>query len=107
MVKEREGLSYAETAKRFAIGKDTLTRWHRCLEPKKGKDRPAIKIDIQALKKDIERHPDHYHYERAQKFGVSASGIRYAIARLGMTHKKRHSVTRKQMQRNRQLSSKH
>ncbi len=40
------------------------------------------------LKKDIQDHPDSYGYERARRLGVSASGIKHAKKRIGVTYKK-------------------
>jgi hypothetical protein len=41
-----------------------------------------------ALQEDVTNNPDSYHYERAQRLGVSASGIRLALKRLKITYKK-------------------
>ena len=46
------------------------------------------KLDWEAIKRDVEENPDSYIRERAAKFGVSFSGVQYALARLGMTRKK-------------------
>ncbi|RYE19674.1 MAG: IS630 family transposase, partial [Sphingobacteriaceae bacterium] len=46
------------------------------------------KINNEALKNDIELYPDSYCYERAVRLGVSATGIRDAQYRLGVTYKK-------------------
>ena len=43
---------------------------------------------MELLKKDIEQYPDNYCYERAKRFGVSATGIRDAQYRLGVSYKK-------------------
>ena len=43
---------------------------------------------MEALKKDIEDYPDSFQYERAERFGVSASGIQHALKRLKVTYKK-------------------
>jgi len=99
-VKEQYGLTYEETAKRFCIGKDSLTRWKNNIEPKATKNRPCIKVDMEKLKKDVEEHPDGYMYERAERLSVSSSGIYFALRRLGMSFKKRPSNTRKQTPRN-------
>ena len=56
-VKAKYGLTYQQTAERFCIGKDTLTSWHKCLEPKLTKDRPSIKLDILKLQQDVEKYP--------------------------------------------------
>ena len=41
------------------------------------------------LKKDVEENPDHFNYERAERFSVSESGIRNALKRLGVSRKKK------------------
>lgn len=87
-IKEKENLSYEEAAKRFAISKAALFRWSKKIEPQKTRDKPATKIDMEALKKDIEEYPDNYCYERASRLGASASGIRAAQYRLGVSYKK-------------------
>ena len=43
---------------------------------------------MEALRKDVEQHPDHYQYERAGKFGVGQSAIFYAPKRFGISCKK-------------------
>ena len=43
---------------------------------------------MELLAKDIELYPDSYCYERATRLGVSATGIRDAQYRLGVTYKK-------------------
>ena len=40
------------------------------------------------LRQDIEEYPDSYCYERAKRLDASASGIRDAQYRLGVTYKK-------------------
>jgi len=87
-IKVSEGLTYEETAKRFGIGKTTLVKWHQRLEPLMNRNKPAIKIDMEALKQDIERYPDAYQYERAERFHVTPMGIWHALKRLKVTYKK-------------------
>lgn len=87
-VKERDNLTHGAAAKRFDIGKDTITRWKQTLEPKISKNRPAIKIDMEALQKDVHDKPDAYQYERANTLGVSKSCVHYALRRLGLSYKK-------------------
>jgi hypothetical protein len=41
------------------------------------------------LKKDVELNPDSFVYERAARFAMSESGIRYALKRLGISRKKK------------------
>ena len=87
-IKAEEGLTYRETSKRFRIAMRTLFSWNNRLEPKTTRNKPAIKIDPEALRKDVEGHPDAYQYERADRFGVSAWGIGLALRRLGISCKK-------------------
>lgn len=87
-MKEEEKLSFPEVAKRFGLSKTTVFSWSKKLEPQKSRDSKARKIDREALKKDIEQYPDSYCYERAQRLGASATGIRDAQYRLGVTYKK-------------------
>lgn len=87
-IKDKEGLSYLEVAKRFGISKAAIFRWSKNLTPQKHRNRKWSKIDAEELKKDIEEYPDSYCYERAARLGVSATGIRDAQYRLGITYKK-------------------
>ena len=88
-VKEKNRLSYEQTSELFGIGKSSLVRWHKSLEPKASKKRPSIKIDMQKLQKEIEATPDAYQHEIAVKLSVSQSCIHYALKRLGVSFKKR------------------
>lgn len=87
-LKTEEKLSYEETTKRFKIGKTTLVRWHRKLEPQTTRNKPATKINMEALKQDLNDYPDGYQHERANRLGVSQKGICEALKRLGVTYKK-------------------
>ncbi|CAK0771903.1 hypothetical protein CCP3SC5AM1_760001 [Gammaproteobacteria bacterium] len=88
-LKEKELLTYNEVATRFGIGMSTLMRWSKKLEPQLTRNKPATKIDMEALKKDIVEFPDAYQYERAERFGVSQRGIGKALKRLGISLKKK------------------
>ena len=87
-VKRRECLTFAQTAERFSVGIATLTRWAKRIEPITKAKRPWLKINIHRLAQDIRDFPDAYHYERAQRLGVSARGICDAMKRIGVTYKK-------------------
>lgn len=78
-----------KTAEHFDISPMSVMRWNKKLEPKATRERPQIKIDLEALKKDIEANPSSYIYERAKKFNVSASGMHKAIKKLGYSNKKK------------------
>jgi transposase len=86
---EKEGLTIEEGAKRFAVGKVSVSRWKNNPDPIFKRNRPAQKIDMDALKKDVELNPDSFIYERAERFSVSNSGMRYALKRLGISRKKK------------------
>jgi transposase len=88
-IKQAEGLSFTEVSARFKVGIASLVRWTRKIEPCTKRNKPATKIDMEGLKKDIETYPDAYQYERAQRLGVSQSGIRLALKRLGVSYKKK------------------
>ena len=98
-IKEKEGLTYAETAKRFGIGTTSLVRWKDGFEPKRTRNKPPTKINMEALKQDVEQYPDAYQYERAKRFGVSQGGIGSALKRLGISCKKKVSRIQKQTTR--------
>lgn len=86
--KTKHDLSFEKVAARFCISKSAVVRWSKNLEGLKQRDKPWKKLDKEKLRKDIEEFPDSYSYERAKRLGVSASGIRYAKQRLGVTYKK-------------------
>ena len=94
-VRAADLLSLEETASRFHIGKATLMRWLRHLEPKVTRERSRPKISDEVLLKDVADYPDSYQHERAERLGVSASGIAKALKRGGITHKKRRYATPK------------
>lgn len=87
-IKRQEGLTFEQTSERFGIPMRTLFRWQRCIEPKIKRNKPSTKVDMDALRKDVEQNPDHYQYERAKKFGVGQSTIYYALKRLNISNKK-------------------
>ena len=90
-VKEKEDLTQVETAKRFGVGVASIARWKTKPEPAKTRNKPATKIDMDALAKDLEENPDSFLHERAEKFSVSKSGMWSAVKRLGFTRKKKSS----------------
>ena len=88
-VREKEGLSIRQTAKRFGVASRSIVDWLKRLEPMKHRKRRSSTIDLDALKQDVENFPDAYKYERAERIGGSASGIGHALKRLGVTFKKK------------------
>lgn len=86
--KQKEGLTFEEVSERFGVPMRTLFRWQKRIEPKTKRNKPSTKVDMEALRKDVEENPDHFQYERAEKFGVSQSTIFYALKRLEISYKK-------------------
>jgi transposase len=87
-VKQEKKLSFAGTAQRFKIGKNSLFLWSKQIKPKLKRAKPATKIDLPTLRQDIIDYPDAYQYERAARLGVSQPGILAALKRLGISYKK-------------------
>lgn len=87
-IKDRDGLSFEETALRFGVSKSSVSRWAKRLEPCLTRNKPATKITAERLVSDVERHPDAYQHERAERFGCSQRGICEALKRLKISRKK-------------------
>ena len=68
--KKKFNLTYQETSERFDISIRTLFRWEHQIEPVTKRNKPATKIDMEALRQHVIDHPDAYLYERAKVFGV-------------------------------------
>ncbi len=88
-IKLQEEMTLKEASERFKVGMASIARWMKEIEPKKHRNKPATKIDMEALKRDVEIDPDAYQYERAQRFGVTTHGIWQALKRLGVSYKKK------------------
>ena len=95
LIKQREQLSFEAIAKRLGVGKASVLRCSKPTEAKRTGNKPATKIDMEALKQDVEQYPDAYQYERAERLGVSQRGIGYALKRLGISRKKKRSHIQK------------
>ena len=106
-IRSREKLSFAQTAKRFVVSVNSLFLWSKQIEPKQTKNRPAIKIDKETLMEDIEKYPDAFSYERADRLNVTASGIRSAMKRLKISYKKNTKPSQSLRKKKRNLSSKY
>ena len=87
-VRSSKGLTIAEVANRFCVGIASVTRWIKNPDPKLTRNKPATKIDMVALAKDIKDYPDAYQYERARRLGVSEKGVGHALRRMGVSYKK-------------------
>ena len=87
-VKEKGGLTFKETSEIFSVDIRTLFRWQKRIDPKMTRDKPATKIDMDALQEDLQDNPERFQYERAQDYGVSQAAIFYALKRLKISRKK-------------------
>ena len=95
-VQDEEGLTNEDVAKRFGVGRNSVSKWKKNPDPVFKRNRPAQKIDMEALKKDVEENPDSFIYERAERFSLSESGMRYALKRLGFSRKKNTKTSQSQ-----------
>ena len=59
------------------------------LSPVLKRNKPATKIDMEKLAKEVKDHPDDYQHERAKRFNVSQSAIHLALKRVKISHKKK------------------
>src|SRR5690606_40596632 len=78
-VREQEGLTIAQAAARFGVGIANVARWIKNPIPKETRNKPATKIDMAALARDVREYPDAYQAERARRLGVSEKGIGHAL----------------------------
>jgi transposase len=104
-VRDREGLTIADVARRFNVGIASVVRWLKRPEPQRTRIKPATKIDRIALARDVREHPDAYLHERAKRFGVSIQGIAHALRRMNITHKKSAAPSKGRRRRTAHLSS--
>ncbi|MCO6427166.1 MAG: transposase [Nitrosomonas communis] len=86
-VRKKEGLTIAQAAARFCVGIASVTRWVKNPNPKQTRNKPATKIDMIALARDVQAFPDAYQAERARRLGVSEKGIGHALRRMNISYK--------------------
>ena len=86
--KDKHNLSFEETSCHFEISIRSLFRWSKNPNPCLKRNKPATKIDMDALREDVAKYPDDYQRERAVRLGVSQSCIFYALKRLNISCKK-------------------
>ena len=65
-----------------------MTRWVKNPNPRQTRNKPATKIDMIALARDVPEFPDAYQAERARRLGVSEKGIGHALRRMNISYKK-------------------
>src|SRR5262249_22442343 len=105
-VREKEGLTIAQVAKRFCVGVASVTRWVKNPDPKTTRNKPATKINMEALAQDVRDYPDAYQFERAKRLKASTQGINHALKRLGVSYKKNPASSKGQRRRTAYLPGK-
>lgn len=98
-IQKKHNLTYNQVSKRFEISMRTLFRWSKKIDPETTRRPYVQKIDPEALKEDVSKYPDDFQHERAERLGVSKSGICSAMKRLKITRKKNKINTQKPMKK--------
>ena len=86
--KEKLHLTFEQTSQRFDVPIRTLFRWQRNMTPFMNRNKPATKLNMAELAKDVEMAPDAYQWERAKRLGVAQRTIGYGLQRLKVSYKK-------------------
>ena len=87
-IKEKEKMSFESISQRFGVGKNTVFVWTKKILPLKNRNRTPTRIPIDKLREDVAQYSDAYQYERAERLGVSKSGVQKALKKLNITYKK-------------------
>ena len=87
-IREEEGLTIAEVSARFSVGVASVNRWIKDIHPKAYSRKNFRKLDPDVVAEDVQKYPDAYQYERAERLGVQQSSINYVLNKLGVTYKK-------------------
>lgn len=100
-----EGHTYRELYEAFKIHPSNIEAWRKLLaetgslEPKYRERKSSGKIDMERLQRAVEEKPDAYLRELALEFGCSKQAVFYALKKLKLTYKKKHSPIRKSARR--------
>ena len=89
-----KGHTYEEAHAELGVGISTIKEWKRLLNEtgsleKRSKQRSASKFPSDELKTYVKEHPEATLEEIAGHFGGSTSGAHDALARVGISFKKR------------------
>ena len=85
----RDSLSVRKTAKLFAVSAFTVQKWKTSIQRKPYLGRKP-KITTEQILQDVEKYPDDYIHERAERFSVSTHAVFNALHKAGISRKKRH-----------------
>ncbi len=88
------GGSKVAAAKIFGVSRAAIYRWLKLdnLAPKPPLKTRHRKIDKDALRAHIEKHPDMFLRERAEIFGVHMSSMGHALAKMRICKKKNDDI---------------
>ena len=86
-VREKECLSFGETAERFSVGIASIKRWAKRIAPRPRERRKVRKIDPEKLAREVIDHPAACQYDRAARFDVTPKAIWQALGKPGVTYK--------------------
>nr|WP_258039452.1 transposase [Nitrosomonas ureae] len=78
----------AQVAARFCVGVASVMRGVKNPNPKQIRNKPAVKIDMIALARDVREFPGVYQAKRGRRLGVSEKGISHALRRMNISYKK-------------------
>jgi transposase len=100
----KAGNSQKEASIVFGINKMTINRWHLRYK-REGHCRPKTRLGAKAsIEKEpfvqyVKTHPNARAEDIAGEFGISASGARYWLRRVGFSYKKKPSPIWKQVKK--------
>ena len=88
------GGSKADSSRMFSVSLWCVNEWCKrySLKPISPPGRPRNKLDWDALKKDIQDHPDRLLREHAKKYGVRINSIWHACKKWVLPTKKQQSI---------------
>ena len=92
--KEKFYLTFEQTSQRFDVPIRTLFRWQRKMEPYMTRDKPATRLDMVQLAKDVELASEAYQWERTKRLGIAERTIGYGLQRLRVSYKKCSNIPR-------------
>ncbi len=86
--KREEKLSFTKVAERFRVSRITVFKWSQRIQNERAYNTKWKKLSKEAVIQDVKKYPDGYYYERAERLGVSTSGVQYAFRALGIKCKR-------------------
>ena len=84
----RDKMSVRKAALYFDVCTRSIQQWKKSTVAKPIPGRKP-KISTEEINADVEKYPDDYQYERAERFGVSTHAVFNALHTAKITRKKR------------------